>query len=163
MCVPACLRSCALNTTGVQGIGSDDSPLALYEDAEGDRGILTDQVGLSTYHSTTHMQHSSAAVVTHWGTSRHHTEQAWSGCLMPRRCCLSLTHPLGHSHSQRLLHHDSSSSAGVRGCVLTTYTVNASAPLLWTCLPFPRPPPVCRTLQLARCWCVCPSGWPLLT
>jgi len=30
--------------TGVQGIGSEDSALALYEDAEGDRGILTDQV-----------------------------------------------------------------------------------------------------------------------
>lgn len=34
---------------GVQGIGSEDSPLALYEDADGDRGILADQVcGLLT-------------------------------------------------------------------------------------------------------------------
>jgi hypothetical protein len=31
--------------TGVEGIGSEDSPLALYEDADGDRGILADQVG----------------------------------------------------------------------------------------------------------------------
>jgi hypothetical protein len=33
-----------LVNNGVQGIGTEDSPLALYEDADGDRGILADQV-----------------------------------------------------------------------------------------------------------------------
>lgn len=42
-------RSCTPCCAGVQGIGSEDSPLALYEDADGDRGILADQVcGLLT-------------------------------------------------------------------------------------------------------------------
>jgi hypothetical protein len=33
-----------LVAAGVEGIGTEESALALYEDAEGDRGVLADQV-----------------------------------------------------------------------------------------------------------------------
>lgn len=44
--LPSCLLLFCLDTlaAGVEGVGTEDSALALYEDAEGDRGVLADQV-----------------------------------------------------------------------------------------------------------------------